>query len=153
MRLFELTGRPLILFHGSPADVSSFRAMAHFGTLVAAKQRLRHWMRHKNTGGTIYEVALDINNPLRVTDAEASDEASLLLSIKRGLYPQLDLGIANRDGAYAAVEQAGYDGLVYNNRMEDRGKLSYVILRPEQAKILKRIPMAAPVPKKQRPAA
>lgn len=119
-------------FHGTNTSIDNFRPLTHFGTETAAKQRLN--LKYKGEGDVL-PVTLDIKNPLKVKDAYASDEASLLNAIKRGEFPQLNLKTATNEGTAAALQEAGYDGMVYNNRMEDRGKLSYVNLTPEQVTI------------------
>jgi hypothetical protein len=125
-------GKPLVVYHGTVSDFETFTRDSHFGTYRAANQRAKTWGTDKPT--KIMPVYLRIENPLRVLDNEASDEAALLNSIKRGEYPQLDLSIANNEGAYFAAKKAGYDGLVYKNRVEDKGKLSYVAFDPNQIK-------------------
>ena len=115
-------------FHGGEDGIINFHPWTHFGTERAAKQRLKF----KKHNGKLYSVKLNIKNPLKVTDAEASDEASLLNSIVRGKYPDIDPSAARKNGVISACEQAGYDGLVYKNRMEDRGKYSWVIFSPDQ---------------------
>jgi hypothetical protein len=120
-------------YHGGSPDITSFYPWTHFGTRKAACQRLRA----RKPDGAIHEVELRIDNPLRVTDMEASDEASLLNAIAAGRYPELDVGVARREGVAQALEQAGYDGLVYRNGMEDQGRDSWVILRSEQAHMVR----------------
>lgn len=125
-------GGEIKAFHGTNADISSFHPLTHFGSAKAAKQRLND--KYKGSGSVI-SVTLNMKNPLRVSDIEASDEASLLNSIKAGKYPRLDLKTANSKGVVEALKAAGHDGLVYKNSMEDRGADSYVNLTPDQVKI------------------
>jgi len=132
-------GSPRVMYHGTESDVESFFPGSHFGTRAAAKQRLAErmgWDEAARDGdaANILLVYLRIENPLRVTDAEASDEATLLSSIIKGKYPDLDVNTARRKGAMRAAKDAGYDGFVYNNRMEDRGRKSYVAFEPTQIK-------------------
>lgn len=134
-KVSEKDGTPKVVYHGTISDFDTFLPDSHFGTARAANQRARSWSAQNGERPMqIMPVYLRIENPLRVMDNEASDEAALLNAIKRGKYPELDLGIANRDGAYAAAKAAGYDGLVYQNKVEDRGKLSYVAFDPNQVK-------------------
>lgn len=125
-------GRPLVMYHGTGREFDEFTPHSHFGTSRAANHRLGH--RKFETGAHIRPVYLSIKNPLRVSDAEASEESSLLFSIVKGAYPGLDPVLARREGAYAAAAAAGYDGLVYTNHMEDRGKLSWVVFEPSQVR-------------------
>ena len=134
-KVVDQNGEPRVMYHGTVSDFDTFVPDSHFGTARAANQRARSWSAQNGERPMqIMPVYLRIENPLRVMDNEASDEAALLNAIKRGKYPQLDLGIANRDGAYAAAKAAGYDGLVYQNKVEDRNKLSYVAFDPNQIK-------------------
>jgi GNAT superfamily N-acetyltransferase len=134
-KVVDQNGEPRVMYHGTVSDFDTFIPDSHFGTARAANQRARSWSAQNGERPMqIMPVYLRIENPLRVMDNEASDEAALLNAIKRGKYPQLDLGIANREGAYAAAKAAGYDGLVYQNKVEDRNKLSYVAFDPNQIK-------------------
>lgn len=127
-------GEPLKVYHGTDAHFSAFAPDSHFGTRRAANDRIRNRFGKDRVGQHIIPVYLRITNPLRVTDAEASNESMLLNAIVRGKYPDLDPVVARKEGAYEAARRAGYDGLVYNNRFEDRGKNSWVIFHPSQAK-------------------
>ena len=135
-KVVDAKGRPLKMFHGTNADFMHFHSGSHFGTARAANQRVRDRRRQPphDTTARLIPVYLRITKPLRVDDLEASDEAALLNAIARGKYPNLDVGVARREGAYKAAQDAGYDGLVYNNHIEDRGKISYVIFDPAQVK-------------------
>lgn len=136
-KVVDENGRPMRVFHGTSREFTDFHPDSHFGTHIAANDRLsslRTIFVRRETGQHVIPVYLRITNPLRVEDNEASDEAALLNAIARGAYPKLDLATARREGAYAAARKAGYDGLVYRNGMEDKGKLSWVIFDPAQAK-------------------
>lgn len=130
-------------------EFDEFIPMSHFGTAKAARDRAisrgllsvePSWKRpFHHPGSRTYPVYLSIKNPLRVTDAMASDEASMLgaliqLQRERGEYMDIDIDVARSEGAYEAVRRAGYDGLVYENRIEDKGNDSWVIFDPNQAK-------------------
>jgi hypothetical protein len=130
-------------------EFDEFIPMSHFGTAKAARDRAisrgllsvePSWKRpFHHPGSRTYPVYLSIKNPLRVTDAMASDEASMLgaliqLQRERGEYMDIDIDVARSEGAYEAVRRAGYDGLVYENRIEDKGSDSWVIFDPNQAK-------------------
>lgn len=137
-KVVDQHGRPLKMFHGTHAGFEQFHPGSHFGSIRAANQRVRYTMHHfpydDIDGSRVLPVYLRITNPLRVTDIEASDEATLLNAIARGKYPDIDLDLARNEGAYKAAQAAGYDGLVYKNRIEDRGHLSYVVFHPSQVR-------------------
>ena len=139
-KVVDAQGNPLICYHATNHhnEISSFRPLTHFGTSKAAHQRLsfrnKEWNNDRRHDGIIYPVYLKIVNPLRVTDGEASDEAAFLNGVLLGHHPEIDSSDARHLGCVAACEQAGYDGLVYKNRMEDRGKDSWVTFRPSQVR-------------------
>lgn len=142
-KVVKKNGEPLMMFHGTNQTFQEFHSGSHFGTSRAANHRLKFlqgWMKRLGDkppeNQHIIPVYLSIKNPLRVSDRDASDEAELLNSIIRGNYPtaNIDIAVARRDGAYVAAEQAGYDGLVYRNNIEDRGRYSWVVFRPEQVR-------------------
>lgn len=135
-------GKPQLMFHGTNKAFQEFHLGSHFGTVRAANHRLAFLRGERKRLGSkdevenqhIIPVYLSIKNPLRVTDIDAGDEATLLNSIARGKYPGLDVHVGRREGAYAAAEHAGYDGLVYRNNIEDRGKYSWVVFHPSQVR-------------------
>ena len=122
------------VFHGSYDDIPSFDPGTHFGTSAAAAQRLADMVDLREGAPNISRVHLSAKNPFRVTDAEASDDATFLKAIAKGKYPDLDLNTARRKGGLRAVKDAGYDALVYRNRMEDAGRDSYVTTSRGQVK-------------------
>jgi hypothetical protein len=131
-KVVDKGGRPLRVFHGTNTQFDQFFPMSHFGTAVAANQRVGYRTRQTGGAGYVVPVYLRIENPLRVSDAEASEEPALLNAIIRGKYPQLDIDTARSQGVHRALKDAGYDGLVYNNRVEHRGRLSWVPLDHDQ---------------------
>jgi hypothetical protein len=132
-KVVDRNGKPLVCYHAGSETITDFHPWTHFGTAVAANQRMTD-RNGKELSGAIFPVYLRITNPLKVTDSQASDEATLLNGIIRGEYPNIDRDLARKDGCIPACEAAGYDGLVYNNRMEDRGKNSWVIFDPSQVR-------------------
>ena len=81
---------------------------------------------------TTTAVYLSIQNPLRLVDLGEWNVDSLRgqlgpfksVKIPEGGYPEI----------VKAIQEAGYDGIVYNNQYEDRGKDSYIIFKANQAK-------------------
>jgi len=139
----EADGSPRVVYHATGADISSFEPGTHFGTRDAAHARLaevKGWDRRardeRGVGHAfnVMPVHLSIENPLRVSDAEASDHELLTEAIRRKKYPGVDYNMAARKGPIRALTDAGYDGLVYSNRIEDKGRDSYVNFHPQQVK-------------------
>ena len=139
-KVVDKHGRPLPMYHGTQSVISAFRPGTHFGTYVAANQRVRklaYGAMHANIiGSNLIPVYLRIVHPLRVADEIASEEATLLNYFirERKRFPTIDLDKARREGAYKAAQDAGYDGLVYRNGVEDRGRLSWVVFDANQVK-------------------
>jgi hypothetical protein len=133
-KITKKDGTPRVVYHGttSPDKVPIYSGQ-HFGTEMSAKNRL------SMVGGSkIHAFYLSIKNPLYLKDSEAVDEASLLNAIIRGKVPGADIGVARKEGSYKAAMDAGYDGIIYKNLVEDAGKESFVIFSPEQARVVAR---------------
>jgi 2'-5' RNA ligase len=94
-------------------------------------------------------VYLSIQKPLRLADQGHWTVEKTLLAVQRGqgamrpfTDPErqriLDAGDIDSEEQWEAlkrtIEQKGYDGIVYTNRFEDKGKDSYIAFRPEQIK-------------------
>lgn len=107
-RVVDPAGKPLVLYHGTFADVAAFDARLsedgafHFGTAAAASERLRekHGRRFakKLMGQNVMPVYLRIANPKRL-DKDPVDPKSWRAAI-----------------AQAKLE--GHDGIVYTNIIE-----------------------------------
>jgi N12 class adenine-specific DNA methylase len=133
-KVVDADGKPLVVYHGTDADqpFNEFHSGQHFGGKVSANQRVS--FRGGKDNSRIYPVYLSIKNPIRLSDRAAVDEASLLNAIIRGEVPGASVNVARKSGAYEAAKQAGYDGIVYRNLIEDAGKDSYVAFDPAQIK-------------------
>lgn len=68
-------------FHGSKSEIKSFSLYTHFGSCEAAKMRLD--AKYSGESVFIYEVELYINNPLEITDDQANNNPSMLLTLAR----------------------------------------------------------------------
>lgn len=131
-KVVDRRGKPLRLYHGTSARFDQFFPWSHFGTTKAANDRLADL---DQDDAHVIPVYLRIEHPLRVSDAEASDEATLLNAMVRGKYGDVDLNKARRQGVRRVLMDLGYDGLVYRNRMEHRGRNSWVIFNPKQVRL------------------
>ena len=177
-KVVDAEGRPLVQYHGTTSTaIDVFWNMTHFGTSVAAEERLsptRNFDRSRfETPGmgrasfpeNLMPVYLSINNPLDVgqeagsvgtweTQSDMLEQVAGALEYQAGVTPDITDEIRRiadelRDGeetmrdevkndlmskAADLIEQAGYDGIVYTNMIEDAGKRSYIPLRPTQIK-------------------
>jgi len=148
------------------SDFLKFLPYTHFGTARAAEDRFRSKLTSKRIapnaeivigdrqvagGSRTYPVYLSIKNPLRVSDQAATNATTLYDEIARRqeLGGFLDINIDNlfsNQDIYSRIKDAGYDGLVYKNEVEDMGNDSYVIFDPSQAKsIFNERPTRSPI--------
>lgn len=160
MRYSEIIGesrKPHTLFHSSPASITSFAPLSHFGSRAAALQRATNAV-HQNRPMKLYEVNLNSENPLRIRDLTSkirssnhnwSNLADLLH------YTVKKITAAERDSIYAAaapsgtnseggtqrlievLQSHGWDALVYKNEFEDAGSQSWISLTAAQVQIVK----------------
>lgn len=136
-KVVDKQGNPQRMYHATEENFDTFWPWSHFGTATAANQRLADRQTDYEKGaayGHIIPVYLQITNPLRVSDQESSDEATFLNAIVRRKYGGIDMNTARRQGVRRALTNAGYDGLVYRNRMEDRGRNSWVVFDKSQVR-------------------
>ncbi len=80
-------------------------------------------------GENILPVYLSIQRPARMNDANWGDVRQIRLK-----NPRWDLEAKNLKELRAELEDLGYDGIVYENRVEDVGSTSWIAFRPEQIK-------------------
>lgn len=138
-----------IAYHSSIDDINAFHPLTHFGTEKAAKDRMTY---KKYKDGKIYKVDLDIKNPLTIKDFPGihydryyAFELSRLKLISQEemtaithIQDKADLRKALLD----KLKELGIDGFVYKNKYEDKGNISYVIVDPNQVKVLSVEPAA-----------
>lgn len=145
-KVVDENGDPLVVYHGTLADISSFRSGKeglgiHAGTRNAANESFASTQGGRGDGANVMPVYMSIQNPIRLPDmefwqasrvAEAVNEVDPAVKIRHrshlgSIYYQMSDVV---DG----LEKAGYDGVAYQNQYEDRGSDSFVAFRPEQVK-------------------
>lgn len=125
-------GGPGILFHGSDREFEAPRPLTHFGSREAALAAPR-------SRGVLMAFLVTVERPLEVPDECGGGDTWYWLrsAVERGIVSEADFSAwelrCDDAGAVRLLEAAGYDGLVYVNRFEDEGSLSWVVFRPEQA--------------------
>lgn len=132
----DAAGKPLVLCHGTKANFTVFRTDdelgAHFGTPEQADAVLDYWRsKGRIDGCNLMPVFLSIQRPLRLIDVgsfRAIGISQQLLQL--GI---LDGPVKDTASAKAAIQAAGFDGVVYANRREGAGD-SFIAFRPEQVK-------------------
>jgi hypothetical protein len=132
-----------IAYHGTTDDISEFLPFSHFGSEDAARDRMDY---KKVKNGKIYKVQLDIKNPLMIKDFPGVHYDRLYAFVLRDkkLISQEEMEYITfsdnpeelRKKLLNKLRDLGIDGFVYKNRYEDKGNLSYVIVDPNQAKIV-----------------
>jgi hypothetical protein len=167
-KVVDANGDPLVVYHGTNADVSVFAPFSHFGTAAAANQRaeeLRSFsvdvVRREPGSFSVVPVYLSIQNPLRMQDLAAIDDNTGLTIEKaeergtKDIYPRgwegeeaiattlLEMGVIDIDEfedhrsnrkALQLLQEKGYDGIIYENVVEDAGSDSYIVFAPSQIK-------------------
>lgn len=137
-----------VVCHGGVAT-KAFRPFTHFGTRRAAGDRLRH----RGVDDGIVEARLSIRNPVAFRDTGYQHNLFMFLNDLSGCYEFYErayetMGIEDYELTAAIVrlratarsfgpvvrylESIGFDGLKYENLVEDRGSTSWAIFRPGQ---------------------
>jgi hypothetical protein len=133
-KVVDAEGKPMVVYHTTAAEFDVFFPGSHFGTSQAAQDRMQTRGGVNAEGGRTIPAFVTIKNPLRVEDNVASDEAALLNYLIQNKLTNVD-GVEMRAiGPVKALQDAGFDGLVYANKVEDRGEDSYVAFDPNQIK-------------------
>lgn len=145
-----------VLFHATPVafDIAAARPLTHFGTFKAAWMRVgevldKHGWRYypdlRNSGrenempAFIYPVRLAITRPCLISDDKdilhSPRDIGAMLRKRRILSEDEEASLRCHDPApilVSLLKAKGYDGLAYENRFEDQGSLSYVVLDASQ---------------------
>ncbi len=137
----DADGKPLVVYHGTEHHFTVFSRTAdwgyHFGTKTAAEKRLKNI----NAGeyGRIIPAYLRLENPLYLPDLQDWSPVEVARILVRKKYlTQQEVEENYLDSSLWDIRQyliqKGYDGVVYKNRHEDRGSVSYTVFSPEQIK-------------------
>ena len=164
-------GEPLVVFHATPKDfeLSNIQSFSHFGSAAAAQGIIDRCLRTRfvrysdmgqpNKNLKVFPVFLSIKNPLVMTDASADwahtyyyelsrmnifDVNELKACFPKGLID--DQAKAWKQDLINFLQRHGYDGLVYQNNVEDQGSQSYVTFGAGQVRAA--IPLNNVLPRK-----
>jgi hypothetical protein len=134
-------------------DIKKFNPLSHFGTKEAAMDRLKQLKKRKTKFAYLYKVKLNMTSPAKVNDYPEYDDEDykkylMWLNDAKTFSSTISNDIATlqiwgedghnvKDFFIEIMEKMGYDGLVYDNEVEDVGFDSFVIFNPKQVKILK----------------
>ena len=126
-------------YHGTRKDLDGFRPLTHFGTFRAAYDRLLDTNTGSNTKNQkIYQVTLDIKNPVELQDISKNHKLSdwiSMMKLQEYITSEEAESISTPRQLIKLLINKGYDGINYMNEWEDPGSDSYVIFKPEQVKI------------------
>lgn len=146
---------PNVVYHSTKADFHQFNPMSHFGTRQSAHDRYSPDAQ-LNENMSIIPAHISLKNPLDVglennwqnnqqTIRQAADvmfksenPSREYLQAAEKLYdlahnPFIKMPEVERRGA-EILREAGHDGIIYTNNIEDPGSRSFVTLGPEQVK-------------------
>jgi hypothetical protein len=156
-KVVDANGKPLVVYHGTKQgrNFQIFRTPSHFGTvdqanLMADPLSIRFGAPANAQGdaGRVIPVYLRIENPIYVRDTGVQHDGYSLLD---AIYEAGTLTFSERESILydknndtrsepevqrkliEKLEEYGYDGLIYDNKMEGEGA-SYAVFRPEQIK-------------------
>lgn len=146
-----------VLYHASFDPINKFWPLSHFGTYKAALHRIRSVLEDTFDDATpfedwpvfLYPVRLNIYNPLRTTDIYnerpyvVGETATWILNHKLKMLDDEAKGLAHKlknatttpattRRLAQLLKLIGHDGLVYRNRVEDPGHLSWINLSSDQ---------------------
>ena len=150
-----------IYYHATFDPIEKFWPLSHFGTYKAAISRMIDVLDDVHDDGNpfqdrdilLYPVRLDIQNPFKTVDVYnerpyvVPDVATYMLNkhskhldplIKSQLHKLLNVTTTPKNTQKLAdiLNQMGYDGLTYRNKVEDPGHYSMVNLTSDQAQII-----------------
>lgn len=127
-KVTKQNGTPLVVYHFTPRGrLDSFYEGSHFGTRAAARDRFESKVNERDPDDPYFREATADEVPQDVT-------YPVYLSIKNPKRVEDQEGSLAWDAAIELAIEEGYDGLVYENRYEDRGSDSWVAFYPEQVK-------------------
>lgn len=146
---------PSVVYHSTKGDFHEFRPMSHFGTMQSAHDRYSPDL-NLSQGMSVIPAHISMKNPLdvgeeghwqnnRQTVRQAADvmfksenPSKEYLRAAEKLYdlahnPFIKMPDLEQQAAQA-LREAGHDGIIYTNMIEDPGSRSFVTLGPEQVK-------------------
>lgn len=151
-KVVDKKGMPLVCHHTTVHDFKLFEPFSHFGTEMAALDLFKTKFMNTDSNWKTLFVFLSIKNPLVIPDLYVhsyQNYASILtgqseefgsdykifepneipeLTYTKKFDEEKNLKILQR-----ALLQKGIDGFKYENTEEDRGNISWIILKPGQA--------------------
>ena len=148
-KVVNKNGEPLVVYHGTRTSPVKFKKImgmfGHFGTIAAANDKLE-WDAHRPGEHAVMPVYLSLQNPVRMEDVHFDEYGTMAEDlVESGALSKKDLPLAwekrygNLDTKYITqlidvLKSKGYDGIVYENRVESPGEDSWIPFAATQIK-------------------
>ena len=142
-KVVDANGEPLVVYHGTYADFNAFNTAFtvgqmgfHFGTQDAVDEIIdRNDFNGAEGIPRVIESYLRLENPLRLNDLGAWQGTDVVAMVNEALGTKIHSSASDR-AIKAAIQKAGYDGVVYKNEFEDAegGADSFIAFSPIQIK-------------------
>jgi hypothetical protein len=143
-KVVDENGKPLVVYHGTKMhddyaseEGQAFEQFGGFPNWFAAEPYTAHG--YSGATGTVYPVYLSIQNPLRLTQFDANDDASAAFAAAKKLgvdtsqfrpYDDKAFHVVNSAPFIEAAQKAGYDGIEIN----EGGYKTFAAFDPTQIK-------------------
>lgn len=146
-KVVDNSGHPMVVYHGTKDnfELEKMWPWSHFGTSEAANTRASSSVFNiSGQSAQVFPAYLSLQNPLRIKDNGLETPGEYAKAILRsGAFSRRERNTILKnwdsmdlDEKFETLEQAvrskGYDGLVYTNKVEDSGSISYVVFEPRQ---------------------
>ena len=122
----ELT-RLLAIGQPTPTATETEQIAKLRAALDEVEQSMSNRFAQVISGEQIIPVKLRLRNPLRMNDTNWGDPARIAADNRSLRLPDSSLAAIR-----AAIEQRGFDGVVYKNEVEAAGSDSYIVFKPAQ---------------------
>lgn len=155
-KVVDFDNKPMVMYHGTtaPGNFEVFRQAQdighHFGTRRAANARLHKddvpiagFNNEPPTSSRIYPVYLSIQKPLRLEDLGTWEPTAIAWSLngegiiskeEREQIQMMSSKERQMPKLIQALKSKGYDGIIYQNMIEDKGSFSWIAFDPGQIK-------------------
>ncbi len=139
-KVVDEKGNPLVVYHGTDRYFNTFLRTTdwgyHFGTEKAAEKRLDNL---KATIRNVMPVYLSLKNPIYLTDTKdwlVTDVVKKLVQKKYLTESEVKDNYLDSSlwDLRKYLMEKGYDGVIYINRFEDKGSVSYTVFSSNQIK-------------------
>lgn len=127
------------LFHAGHHQIKKFKPFIHLGTEKAALDLANE--KYTRTGCVIHEVELTVTKSVEILDTgvgqhDVEGMMTYLETILNLDMNEVETVFRNPVASAKLLARYGYDALLYRNRREDPGSISFVALDPSKIKLI-----------------